>query len=263
MVLALRRDEPVLAEQIALQILQSYPDSLLALQGVSQARLAQGRAEDAIEGLKGVITRHADPGLDSLFARALNTTGRQREAINYLMKATERPPPAPQLFLELANLFCGAGEVANGVEVLSRGSRLLPDDPVLAIGLGYLYLRQNDRYQARRLFEGVQKRAPQRHDAQIALATVLAQDGDFERAADLFRSALQIQPNDLTTQINLGKSLLEAGRQQEGEAVLRAAAGGSKEIAARVITALAHASHGRFFLKVTAALSFLASPDSE
>jgi predicted Zn-dependent protease len=257
MVVALRQNEPALAEQLAVQVLEKYPDSLLALQAITQARLAQGRAEDAIAGLKGVFTRHGDPGLDSLYARALNLAGRQREAIDHLKTALERPPPTPQLFLELANLLSGAGDAAHGIAVLDRGLQVLPDDPVLMIGLGYLYLRQDNRPEARNRFEAAHAASPHRHDALIALASVLALDGDFKRAAELFHKALRIQPKDLTTEINLGKCLLESGLRSEGEAVLRATVRGSTQVAGRVIMALAHASHGRFFLKTKVALDFL------
>jgi predicted Zn-dependent protease len=263
MVLSLRQGQPALAEQLALQILQIHPDEVLALQVLSQARLAQGRHEDAIAGLEAIIDHHGDPGLASLYARALNAAGRQGEAVAFLTKATERLPPNPELFLELANMTSHARGWADGMKVLRRGLHLMPNDPALEIGLGYLHLRLNELTEALALFQGVHERVPQRHDGLIALATALAQDGDFERAADLFSQALGIRPNDPITQINLGRCLLESGKRLEGEAALRVAARDSKLVAGRAIMTLAHASHGRFFLNTGAALGFLRLTDSE
>ncbi len=81
--------------------------------------------------------------------------------------------------------------------------------------------------------------------------------GEYAAAADLYRHALGLQPDDLVTRVNLGKCLLEMGERDAGEATLRAATRGSASLAGRAITALAAAPHGRFFLRPSAAAKFL------
>jgi hypothetical protein len=59
------------------------------------------------------------------------------------------------------------------------------------------------------------------------------------------------------TRNNLGACLLEIGEREAGEATLRAAARGVPQMAGQAITSLASASHGRFFLRPSAAAKFL------
>ena len=80
-----------------------------------------------------------------------------------------------------------------------------------------------------------------------------ALDGEFAAAADLYRRALQLRPEDAVSRIDLAKCLLEIGEREAGEAALRAATGSAAELAGLAITALAATSRGRFFLRPSAA----------
>jgi Tfp pilus assembly protein PilF len=77
--------------------------------------------------------------------------------------------------------------------------------------LGYVHLKTNSRTTARGLFSQVLAAAPERHDALIALAKVTALDGEYAAAADLYRRALGLRPDDASTRNNLGICLLEMG----------------------------------------------------
>ena len=90
-----------------------------------------------------------------------------------------------------------------------------------------------------------------------ALAKVMALDGEYAAAAELFRRALGLRPDDAVTRNNLGACLLEMGARDAGEASLRAATRTAPQMAGQAITSLAAASHGRFFLRPSAAASFL------
>jgi hypothetical protein len=56
---------------------------------------------------------------------------------------------------------------------------------------------------------------------------------------------------------SLGICLLELGERDAGEANLREAMRGAPQMAGQAITSLAAASHGRFFLRPSAAAKFL------
>jgi len=130
------------------------------------------------------------------------------------------------------------------------------------MALGYLYLKRNDRARARCVFEAVRALAPERHDTLVALAKAMILDGEYPAAADLYRHALGLQPDDVLTRINLGKCLLEMGKRDAGEATLRAATRAAPQLAGRAILALAAAPHGRLFLQPSAAVKFLRSDKS-
>jgi Tfp pilus assembly protein PilF len=125
------------------------------------------------------------------------------------------------------------------------------------MGLGYLHVKRNDRAEGRALFSQVLAAAPGRHDTLVALARVMALDGEYAAAADLYRRALGLQPDDAAMRVSLGKCLLEMGEREAGEATLRTAARGTAQLAGPAITALAAAPHGRFFLRPSAVAKFL------
>ena len=70
--------------------------------------------------------------------------------------------------------------------------------------LGFVRLKRNHRAAARALFLQVGAAAPERHDALLALAKVMALDGEYADAADLYRRALGLRSDDAVTRSNLG-----------------------------------------------------------
>jgi Tfp pilus assembly protein PilF len=123
--------------------------------------------------------------------------------------------------------------------------------------LGYLYLERNNRSKARFLFLQVRSAAPERHDSLVAVAKVMALDGEYAAAAGLYRHALGLRPDDAVSRIDLGKCLLEMNQRDAGEAMLRAAARSAPHLAGMAITALATSAHGRLFLRPSAVAQFL------
>ena len=80
----------------------------------------------------------------------------------------------------------------------------------------------------------------------------MALDGDYAAAAEHYPACDRMRPDDIVTRANLGICLLEMGERDAGEASLREAARGAAQMAGQSITALASASHGRFFLRPSA-----------
>ena len=73
----------------------------------------------------------------------------------------------------------------------------------------------------------------------VGLAHVLAAQGEYLAASDLYRRALNIQPDNAITRLALAKCLLEMGEGEAGEAELRTAARGRPERLWPAISALA------------------------
>jgi tetratricopeptide (TPR) repeat protein len=245
------------AERFASDVLKSDRGNVLAARLLGQALLLQNRAEEAIDPLRRAARRSNDPAIETVLAKALIDAARGDEALDHLRRATARRPPYPLAFLELGDQLGKIGRFDEGVAVFESGLALAPDAVVLRVGLGYLHLHRNDRAKARGLFLQVRAAAPERHDALVGLASVMVLDGEYAAAADLYRRALGLRPDDAMIRLSLGKCLLEMGKRDAGEATLRAAARGVAQMAGPVIVALAGAPHGRFFLRPSAAAKFL------
>ena len=253
---AQRPDE---AERLARYVLASSPDNVVAAQVLGHSLLQRGRATEAIDPLQAAVRRSNDPAIETLLAKVLAAAGRGDEAIDRLRQTTARRPPFPLAFLELGDQLAAAGRFDEGIAVFESALALTPDAAVLHMGLGYLHLKRNDRAQARRQFLQVRAAEPQRHDALIALAKVSALDGEHAAAIDLYQHALGLRPHDPVTRVELGKCQLEIGSRAPGEASLRAASRGGGPVVGLAITALATASRGRFFLRRSAAQTFMSA----
>jgi Tfp pilus assembly protein PilF len=107
-----------------------------------------------------------------------------------LRRTTARRPPFPPAFIELGGQLGKIGRFDEGIAVLESGLALTPGVLDIRMGLGYIHLNRNDRAKARALFSQVFATAPGRHDALVALAKVMALDGEYAEAADLYRRAL-------------------------------------------------------------------------
>ena len=252
--LARRLDEAV---RLASDVLKADRGNVAAGEIAGTALLMQDRSAEAIEFLQRAARRVEDPNLETLLARALANVGRREEALAELDKATRRWPVFPQAFLEQGDQLCAAGRFEESAAAYERGLSLAPDALVLRVGLAYLNLKCNDRAQARREFEAVRAAAPQRYDALVGLGWALAADGDYAAAADLFRQGLAARPGDAVVRLELAKCLLELGEREAGEAELRTATGGQPANAGPALLALSATPHGRFFLRPSAAMTFL------
>jgi Tfp pilus assembly protein PilF len=256
-VFALRMQRPDEAERLAASVLKSDRGNTLAAQVLGRALLMQNRAAEAIVPLQRAARRSSDPAIETELAIALAAASRRDEALDQLRRTTARRPPFPQAFVEHGALLAKTGQLEEAVAVLESGLALTPEVVDLRMELGFVHLKRNDRATARALFLQVLAAAPERYDVLPALAKVMALDGEYAAAADLFRRALGLRPDDAVTRNNLGACLLEIGEREAGEATLRAAARAVPQMAGQAITSLASASHGRFFLRPSAATKFL------
>ena len=228
---ALRMRRPNEAERLAATVLKSDRANGVAAQILGTALLMRGRPAEAIEPLQRAARRGQDPAIETLLAKALTAGGRGDEALDQLRRATSRRPPYPQAFLELGDQLGAMGRFDEAIAVFESGLALAPGAAVLRIGLGYIHLRRNDRAKARGAFLQARAAAPGRRDAAIALARVMALDGEYAAAADLYRLCLASRPDDPVIPIELGKCLLELGQREAGEAMLRTGTRGGAELA--------------------------------
>lgn len=254
--MAFQMGRPDEAERIASAVLKANRGNILATQILGRALLMQNRAEEAIEPLRRAAKRSDDANIETVLASALIATGARDEALDLLRQTIQRQPPFLPAFAELGRELGKGGAFEEAVTVMERGLALAPGSPDLRMTLGHLHIKRNDRKTARELFTQVRAAAPDRYDALVGLAQVMALDGEYADAAELYKRAVALHPGDAITRINLAKCLLELGDREAGETALRTAAVDTT-MTGRSMVALAAAPHGRFFLRPSAAKKFL------
>jgi Flp pilus assembly protein TadD len=256
-VVALRMQQPHEAERLAAGVLRSNRSDILAAQILGRALLMQGRPAEAIAPLERAARRFSDAETETLLAMALAASGRDKDALEQLSRTTARRPSYPPAFLEHAGLLSKKGRFEEAVTVLEDGLSLAPDSIELRMKLGFMHLKRNDRAKAREMMSQALASGPARPDILAALAKMMVMDGEYAAAADHFRRALGLRPDDAVSRNNLGACLLEMNQREAGEASLRAAARSAPQMSGMVMTSLASASHGRFFLRPSDAAKFL------
>jgi tetratricopeptide (TPR) repeat protein len=164
------------AERLAEGVLKSNRGNALAAEVLGRALLMQNRADEATVRLERAARRSDSPAIETLLAAAYAATGRNDEALDQLRRTMARRPPFPPAFFETAGQLTSIGQIDEAVAVLEHGLALTPDAADLRMELGFLSIKRNNRAKARALFLQVPAAAPERHDALIALAKVMALD---------------------------------------------------------------------------------------
>jgi predicted Zn-dependent protease len=256
-VLALRAQRPDEAERIAADVLKRAPDHPVAAGILGRAMMLQNRTAEAIPVLEQAARRGNDSAVETQFADALVATGRRDEALAQLRLTMARRPAFLPSFIMYARYSAETGAYADAIAALRQGLSLFPGAWELTNELALQHIKTNDRDAARRVLLQALAAMPGHPLLLTTLGQVLYLNGDYAAAADAYRRALAANPGDAAARANLGACRLELGERAAGEADLQAAVRAAPQLSNQAIAAMALASHGRFFLRLSAATDFL------
>ena len=256
-ILALQGQRPDEAERIAAAVLKREPLHPVAAGILGRAMMLQNRAAEAIPVLEQAARRGNDSAVETQFADALVATGRRDEALAQLRRTMARRPAFLPSFVMYARYTAETGAHADAIAALQQGCALFPGAWELQNELALQHIKINDRAAARAVLSQALAGAPQHPFLLMTLGQVHYLDGDYAAAADTYRRVLVINPGDAAARKNLGTCCLELGERAGGEADLRVAVRAAPQLAGHAIAAMALASHGRFFLRLSAAMDFL------
>ncbi len=245
------------ARQLATEILKSNRTDRNAVLILAHALMGEGRADEAVAPLEKAARRSSDAEIETLLGAALCRSRRSAEGIEQLRRTAARHPPYLPAFQELAGQLAKAGQLSEAISTIENGLAVVPESTDLKVDLGRLFLQNNERAKARASLMAARDAAPGRPEILTELGLVLLLDGDYAAAADAYRHALALRPEDALSRANLAACLLEMGERNGGEAALRSALRGRPHMFGRAVYALANSSHGRFFFRPSAAAKFL------
>lgn len=245
------------AEHLAAEILKSSRTDRNAVLILAHALIAQSRASEAIVPLERVARRGSDAEIETLLGAALCGSGRSADGIAQLQRTAARRPPYLPAFQEFAGQLAKAGKLDEAIRVIEDGLALAPESIDLKLDLGRLFLQNTEPAKARDILMVARDAAPGRPDVLMEFARSLQLSKEYAAAADAFRHALALNPEDTFARANLAACLLEMGQREGGEAALRSVLRGRPEFLGRAAYVLAASSHGRFFFRRSAAAKFL------
>ena len=253
---ALQDQRPAEAERIAAEFLKAQPRHSRAQHVLGCALLMQGRFQDAMAPLEEAGRGRHDPEIDTQLAIALRQLGRPEDALLKLKRATKRKPPYAAAFHELGFVLFSLERYDEAIKALRRGIEIAPMMQELHTQLGYVFLRRRIRSSARDAFARALAIAPNSLDALFGMAVAHFEEGQYAAAAEFYRHYLMGRPGDANVWLNLGHCQLALGQAEAGYECFRVAARGDPVRYGTALTSLVKSSHGRFWLKPSAAARF-------
>ncbi len=158
-------------------------------------------------------------------AEALVSAGRKEEAVPHFRAATEINPLDPIGQLSLGYEAMNQG---NAGEALSRFQKVLeaqPDASVMAYarrGSASIYRHRGDNMRAAENYRAALALSPDDAESLVGLGSLALRSGDSSQAATFYDRAVAVQPTDVNYLL-LADSLAHSGRQPEAEAAFRRA----------------------------------------
>jgi eukaryotic-like serine/threonine-protein kinase len=178
------------------------------------------RREEQAEELLGRIDRllPGDPDVLPLRARLAEQKGRPFEALEALRAAAEQVPSWQNLYL-LAGLEAKLGHIEEARARIAAILRQAPDNLWAREQLGYLELLYGDLARAEQIYLECVRVAPERAWHNLGVARFLR--GRYPEAAVAYRRALESDPGDVSSLLNLADTEVELGHREEAEALYR------------------------------------------
>ncbi|MCM1109176.1 MAG: tetratricopeptide repeat protein [Clostridium sp.] len=147
--------------------------------------------------------------------------GRNDEAEQHLIRATELEPENVWYKETLASYYINRREMAKAIPVLEDLSELSPSRTDVLAQLVSMYMSVDNREEAVRVLNRIE--VLDGKDAQVSLEKyrLYMQDGLEEKALAELESLAQAFPNDLTYRVLIGNSYLQSGNPEKALGIYR------------------------------------------
>ncbi|HSF40246.1 MAG TPA: protein kinase [Thermoanaerobaculia bacterium] len=209
------------ASRLVRQSLELAPDDPRPLLLEVRIALAAGREEQA-EELLGRVDRllPGDPEVLPLKALLAEQKARPFEALEALRAAAEQVPSWQNLY-RLAALEAKLGHIEEARARIAEILRQAPDNLWAREQLGHLELLYGDLARAEQIYLDSVRVAPERAWHNLGVVRFLR--GRYPEAAVAYRRALENDPGDVASLLNLADTEVELGHREEAEALYRRA----------------------------------------
>ncbi len=178
----------------------------------AHAQIGHGNLTGAIESLRQALS--ADPdhsGAHALLALCLHDERRLHAAEHEARLAVSLDPDSGLAHYAVAMVALARRDFALAEEHLRHAIALQPEHTHSLLGLARLYLLWNRPQEALPLLEKARELAPDDADTWAALADYHKSQRDFDRAEQLAREGLKLNPENSDALLVMGEVLLQRG----------------------------------------------------
>lgn len=141
--------------------------------------------------------------------------GYQKTAVEALNKVIELSP-APELYLDKANLFWNNDQIGMARGILEEGVQRFPDDRTLNLYLANALLMEGKIDRAAQVFDGYVERFPKDDQARVQYAQVLVDLREYARALDALKA---LPPKALDAEARFLQAQAQSGLGQHRQAL--------------------------------------------
>ena len=212
-----------LAVQAGRNALQVSPDNSNARIALGVTLSNSGRHREAVEELQRALA--SEPNHDEArrnLGKALAALGRLDEAVAEWRKALAIRPNSWQVLADMGLALYQAARYEEAEQVYRQLVALQPDNVVGYQMLGTVHQVQGRSDEALAFYEKAIAIAPV-PQALSNMGALYHERGDYAKAVEAYRRALEQRPNAAATHRNLGDSLSRLGRATEAQAAFRRA----------------------------------------
>ncbi|HEY0385479.1 MAG TPA: tetratricopeptide repeat protein, partial [Pyrinomonadaceae bacterium] len=185
----------------------------------------EGKTAEALTEFQSAIAR--DPNFASAhnnLGRLLAQSGKMTEAIAEFERVLKIDAQHVQAHYNLGAIYAEAGDFKKAAEHFARARAVAPDDPQLALAFLNVAYRAERTAEAEAAADLIERAVGSDLRGLFTLATVLAENKQYERAARLFARVNQMMPHTFEVLYNLGVSLYNLDRNDEAAGFLAEAA---------------------------------------
>jgi tetratricopeptide (TPR) repeat protein len=170
-----------------------------------------GEFQKAIPILAGLRTGHESASVENLLSQAYAGNNEPKEAFEAFQKAAGLTPKDEKLYLLVAAAFLEKQEYSQGLKVVESGLKNLPESPRLHYELGYVLWQLEEPVLAKPEFERAASLAPHSAIGFLAAAQESSMLANFSQAAQIARTAIGEGAADYQLLALLGDALIQAG----------------------------------------------------
>lgn len=203
---------------------------------------------------------HENASVENLLSQAYEGNDQPKEALEAFRKAVEFTPKDEKLYLLVESAFMEKQDYAQALRVVEAGLRNLPDSARLHYELGYGLWQLEEPGMAKPEFERATALAPHSTIGYLAAAQKSFMLGDLSQAAQIARTGISEGLTDYQLLALLGDALIQSGASPGKADFIEAKDALEKSITARPNYASSQIALGRLLLqegRVDAAMEHL------
>jgi tetratricopeptide (TPR) repeat protein len=216
------------AEPLLRKVVAADPNNFQAWFDLGFVYNGLGNTQDSIAAYRKSVAAKPDVFESNLNLGLILAKTGQPEAEQFLRTATTLKPTAnvdeghARAWLSLAHVLENA-KPDEAIEAYKRAAALEPKDPEPHLSAGSLFEKENHFADAEQEYLRAVALDPSSTDALTAVANIYLREQRFVDAEQILDKLLAMHPDDLSTRLQLGRTLVILGKYDDGIADLLAA----------------------------------------